>query len=480
MRLPEGIPNFLAFIMHHSKLVRQLRILTAPELKRLLQFLKSPFYNANPAIVKLYLLLREHYPEFESLALAKEKVFRKLFAGRAYEHQKMLNLMSDFTALLEQYMIVLQLEKEDLEQKKLLIQAYSERPDCYEVFEKKLWELDKYLDALPYRDELYFREKKDLNLLYFGHPGTDMVAEGQDALKNALRYFETFKELSATKLQCSWNAWENAVGARKTIQPESLDFDTDTPPLLLYKKLATLQRTPETEADLQALVSLFTTHIQAFRPGDQSNILKILLNYCSRQFNKGHTRLIDASFELYKTGLEHGSLLINGKMKESTFQNIIAVGIYCKAFDWTKAFMDRFQEYLDLNVRADAVALGMGQWHFEQKDYWRTIEVLERTFREPQEIIKSKTLLSRAWFELSLKDESYHEVLLAQLDSFEKFTRRNSAIPPRLSEGVLNFIEITRKLASNMGDKKKLAQLKIRIEAEPNLTLKNWLLEKTT
>lgn len=466
--------------MRQSKLVRQLRILTAPELKRLLQFLKSPFYNANPAIVKLYLLLREHYPAFESPALVKEKAFRKLFPGRVYEHQKMLNLMSDFTALLEQYMVVLQVEKEELEQQKLLVRAYSERPGCYEVFEKKVWELDKTLDSLPFRDELYFLEKKDLNLAYFMHPGTDMVAEGQDALQNALQYFEAFKALSTAKMQCSRNAWENAVGARKTIDPEPSGFYKDNPLFVLYEKMAALQHAPEATEDLQHLVDLFITHIHAFRPDDRSNILKMLLNHCNRQINRGKRAFIDTSFELYKTGLQYESLLLNGKMKETTFHNIVAVGIHCKAFDWTKTFMERFQEYLDLNVRAEALALGFGQWHFEQKDYWQVIEVLERAFREPQDILKSKTLLSRAWFEISLTDEPYQEILLAQLDAFEKFTRRNQAIPPRLSAGTLNFIEFTRKLALSKGDKKKMARLKIGIEAEPNLVLRNWLLEKSS
>lgn len=146
--------------MQQSKLIRQLKILSPAELKRLFQFLKSPFYNANPAMVKLYLLLRAHYPEFDSKVLSKEKVFRKLFPDRTYDHQKLLNLMSDFMAILEQYLIVLQLEKDELEQKKLLLQSYLERPDCYEIFEKKVWELDNFLDAQPFRDESYFQEKK--------------------------------------------------------------------------------------------------------------------------------------------------------------------------------------------------------------------------------------------------------------------------------------------------------------------------------
>ncbi|MBV6441756.1 MAG: hypothetical protein DYG98_15695 [Haliscomenobacteraceae bacterium CHB4] len=464
--------------MHHSKLVRQLRILTAPELKRLLQFLKSPFYNANPAIVKLYLLLREHHPEFASPALAKEKVFRKIFPGRAYDHQKLLNLMSDFTALLEQYLVALQLEKEEIKQKKLLVQAYSERPDCYDVFEKKVWELDKTLDAMPYRDELYFREKKDLNLLYFGHPGTDMVTNGREALINALKNFEAFKTLTAAKLQCSLNAWENAVGAAKTVANASNGVDTSNPLLILYKKLAVLQDTHDSTADLGELVGLFITHIRTFRPDDQSNVLKILLNYCNRLINKGKTEFVSTSFELHKTGLEYDCFLVNGKLNEQIFHNIVTAGTRCREFDWTRHFMENYQYALDASVRENALALAMGQWYFEQQEYTKAIEILNHTFSEPQDIYKSKGLTIRAWCELYWKDDSYFDLLLAQLDAFDKYLRRNRNVAPRLSEGMLKFTGYTRKLALLKWDGKYATSLKTEIMKESNVAFKNWLLSK--
>ena len=80
--------------MHDSKLIRYLKILDEAELKRLLYFLKSPFYNANPHILKLYMLLRPEHPGFSSPKLTRERLFKKLFRDRAYDHQKMLNLMT--------------------------------------------------------------------------------------------------------------------------------------------------------------------------------------------------------------------------------------------------------------------------------------------------------------------------------------------------------------------------------------------------
>lgn len=464
--------------MHHSKLLRQLRILSPPELKRLLQFLKSPFYNANPAIVKLYLLLREHHPEFASPALAKEKVFRKIFPGRVYDHQKLLNLMSDFTALLEQYLVALQLEKEEMEQKKLLVEAYSERPDCYDVFEKKVWELDKTLDAAPYRDERYFREKKDLNLLYFGHPGTDMAANGREALHNALKHFEAFKALTAAKLQCSFNAWKNTVGAGNTIVLASNGSDTANPLLMLYEKLAVLQGIPDASVTLQDLVDLFIAHVMYFRPDDQSNILKIMLNYCNRLINMGKTEFIATSFELYKIGLKHGCFLVFGKLKAQTFNNIVTSGTMCREFDWTWNFIGQYQALLDASARASAPALAMGQWYFEKREYEKAIETLNYTFSEPQDIYKAKGLTIRAWYELYLTDYSCFDMLFAQLDAFEKYLRRNRKVAPRLSEGMLKFVGYARKLALLQWDGKSSENLKAEIMQAPNVALKYWLLAK--
>ncbi|MEZ4963612.1 MAG: hypothetical protein R2791_00095 [Saprospiraceae bacterium] len=464
--------------MHQSKLVRQLRILTPFELKRLLQFLKSPFYNANPAILKLYLLLRDHYPEFDAPVLGREKVFRKLFPGRAYDHQKLLNLMSGFTALLEQYLTLLQLEKNVLEQKKLLVQAYSERPDCYEVFEKKLWELDRFLDAQPYRDELYFREKKDLNLLYFGHPGTGMVAEGRDALQNALQHFETYKAISTAKLECSWNAWENAVGDRKAIRLEFSDIDAENPLLTLYKKLAALQRAPDAAENLEEIDELLNEHIRSFRPNDQSNILRILLNHYTRLLNMGRSEAADTILGLYKTGLAYDCFLEFGKIKESIFLNIVTAGSLCGEFEWTEMFIDEYQHMLPARSRADTLSMAKGQLHIEKREYLKATEVLQYAFSEPQDIVKARMLAIRAWFELYWNDEGYYDLLSAQLDAFEKYTRRNKVVTPRMLEGARKFIFYVRKLAILKLDDKNTSVIKPQIEAEPNVLLKKWLLNK--
>lgn len=464
--------------MNNSKLIRTLRILDAKELKRLLQFLKSPFYNSNPNIVKLYMLLRSHHPDFSSLKLTREKVFKKVFPDWKYEHQKMLNLMSDFTALLEKYMVVLQLEKEELEQKKLLVRSYSERPNCYDVFVKKNKEVEKYLDDLPYRDEIYFREKQELNLRYFGHPGTDMHTDGKEALRSAAEYSKAHQILSNVKIESALNAWKNTVGGRKNIGKIDEFLAVNTAAFSIYKKLNHLQIAGVDEEGVVDIASGFKAKINVFRIDDKVNILKILLNYSNRFVNQGKLKFITLSFELYKTGLDYNCLMVQGKLKETTYHNIVTFGTLNNEFNWTKEFIENYLESLDAKVRNDAYALAMGQWFFAKEEYGKVVEVLQHSFNETLDVLKSKTLIVRSWYELFRRDTKYFELLIAQLEAFEKYTRRNKTVSPRIVEGLLKFIGFTKKLTLIHLSNEDVGSIKSEIVKEKNVALKSWLLKK--
>ena len=347
--------------MHKSKVIRTLRYLKSTELKRLLQFLKSPYFNSNKSIVKMYLLLRSEYPEFDSPKLIKEKVFKKIFPSRNYDHKKLQNLMVNFQSLLEKYLVILQLEKEKMEQQKLLLRAYAERPNCYRDFVKQTKVIHKELDVLPYRDDVYFLENKQLYLQYYGHPGTDMQKAGKESLELAVQNFETFSTIAGIKLKCAINAWENTN--RDSITPvySTKKIYNENAVLNIYTKLDQIQKVKEDHGELKTLTDYFISNIHLLRQEDQANILKILLNYCIRLVNKGKLEYTHISFTLYKIGLEQNCLLLKDKLTLQTFNNIISVSLYCNAFDWAKKFIDDYKKRLDPKIRTDALSDEFGK-----------------------------------------------------------------------------------------------------------------------
>lgn len=462
--------------MQKSKLFLLLKNLDTEEMRWLAKFVRSPFYNSNGLLVQLFDLLRKYHPDLRSGQLEKEAVFQKLLPGEPFDVRRVDLLMSRLAGLVEQFLVARRLQREVFQYKKMLVEELGER-DLYDFFEKGTDGLLADLEARPYRDEVYFREKYELNLRYFGHPGTGMHTDPKNALQGAVQYFEAYKKLAGLKLKCASNAQADIMGNAKNATPENPDRWPANPVFVLYDKLEKLQRSHGQGEDFQALFDYFRVHIGALNWNDRSNILKILLNHSNRLINKGETAFGPISLELYKLGLEHHALLIYGKLQESIFHNIVTIGTFCREFDWTKNFMETYQNLLEEHTRKEAMALGMGQWHFEKKEYWEAIEILKFPFHQPQDIVKSKSLTIRAWSELFWKDDSYFELLAAQLEAFEKHIRRHREIGTNLSEGSLKFIAYCRKMALLRLEKKSFETLKPDILMEQNLLLKNWLLK---
>ena len=67
-----------------TKALKLLQALDQEEFLRLGKFLRSPFYNYNKTIVALYEHLKKYYPALDSNKLEKEKVWAKLYPGKAF------------------------------------------------------------------------------------------------------------------------------------------------------------------------------------------------------------------------------------------------------------------------------------------------------------------------------------------------------------------------------------------------------------
>lgn len=446
------------------------------ELKGLLPFLKSPFFNSNPSIVKLYRLLRKYHPDFSSRQLNKEFIFKKIFPERAFDYNKLHNLFSDFTRLLEKYLSVLELQKNKIEERKMLIQSYMDRDGAYHLFEKEIHRLDQYIEQLLFRDERYFYEKEWLNLCQYGHQGNTKRKAADDTFEKAHFYFNEYIKVKKVKMKCA----ENERNKTMNMPHENKINAVENPVLELYCNLELLQNNSDDIGLVEKISKDFIAKIHHLRLTDRNNMIKILQNYCARKINRGVVEMGPISLELYQVGLMSECLLINDKMTEATFQNIISTAIFCNQLDWAKSFMDDYKNKMNEEHREDTLAIGMAQWHFSKREYQECIQVMQRNFKESQNQFKAKSILVRTWFELFCLDKSYFEILILQLEAFEKFTRRNKSIHARLAEAYLHFISLVRKIAQHKLEGKNLKKLMKEVQNESVLVLRNWLLEKVS
>lgn len=458
--------------MYQSKLLQQLKILDAAELKRLLPFLKSPFYNGNPHIVKLYLLLRKEHPDFISPKLAKEQVFKKLFPKRAYDHQKLLNLMSDFTTILKRYLQVLQLEKEEETQDRLLLKAYAERPDCYPNLVKHIQKTEQKLDGQPFRNAAYYQQKFELSQLHFNHPASDKFQLSKEQYDLAMQQLDRWYILEKLLLSCEMKAREKPLSEQYNIWllPEirASIAKSGTKSSIQATYLAMLNLLEKREASTYfQLKAIFQENLLQFTRVQQQDVLQSLINYTIQQGNQGQVNFLKENLELYKFGLEHQLFLVSDVLNDMIYISIVNVALRSGAIEWCLEFIHNYAEYLTANVRDDAKTLATALWLYATQQPNAVTDMLLRIdFLNVYYQVQARVLLIKVYFELFQKEEGYFELVISQAEALDRFLRRNKKVSKSQKKALINFTVWVKRLARLKSGYRLDGAMKVKLRRE--------------
>lgn len=474
--------------MHSSRLIKLLKTLEEEELKRLLKFLKSPFFNANPRIVQLYEYLRKYHPEYQSPKLQKEKVFAKLFPSRPFNYSKLTNLMSDFSQLVEEYLILLEYKQDQFQKQEMLAKAFGRR-NAYDLFEKGTMKLLAELDEQPFRDIAYFEKAKRLLGSYFFHPLTKKYQTSVDYPEEMMDHLDLHFLLSKLQLSAELLSRQKYLSKKyeikwleESLKESEIISSEELPLLLVYSNLIRLMDQPET-AQFYLVKQEFKTHLKKIPQSDQFFIFQQLLNYAIQQINRGVFTFNKEALELYKIGLSLGILMEKGQMTESTFSNIVSAASVLKEFDWAASFIDQYQGFLEEHIRESVCILSYAILSFRKGDYSKSIDLLQQyPFSMILHQLKARSYIVRCWYEEYLLNEEYYEFLMAQIDAFEKFLRRNEEVSTDRQAGFLNFIKILKRLVDYRIQNKTTAPFKEKLLKKLNdynqIMMKRWLEEK--
>ena len=474
--------------MHKSKLFRLLSGLNPDEFARFSKFVASPFYNTNPTQVKFYKLLKKAYPTFDQKNLKREKVFQRLYPGKPFNYHLLGNLVSDMIRLTDTYLLTLQMEKEEMAQKKLLLRAYSERPEFYSDFVKRVNNMHKYLDDLPHRNAAYYREKFRLEQLYFNHTDTDKFKLKGEQYDDAMRHLDQWYILEKLLMSCELKAREKPLSEKheiwllKEIKNNIAELKNEDSIAETYLTMLNLLEHGE-EKTYFDLKKIFIQNLEYFDKKQQLNILQSLINFAIQKGNRGNKIFLAENLELYKLGLEHKLFIRQKVMNGEIYSNIIIVSLKLKKFAWCKDFINDYSHYLIEPIRQDAKSLGLAFWYYYQDRFDEAHEFLNRIkFINEVYKLRAKTLLLRVCF-LEIKNNStYLEVLELQILSFKKYLKRNKNFSKEWIKTYENFATYLWQLAklnlTKVKDKNAQFALKEKITNEDLVFQKSWILNQ--
>lgn len=469
--------------MFKSKPILILKTLSNKELKKFIHFLSSPYFNVNLNVQKLYKILYPLHPEYKAEHLKREKIFRKLFPKIPYQEQKLRYVMSDLTKALEEFLIFQQLLTQESYANFLLLKAYGEK-NLDKYFNQSFQHAKTRLEKKGIRDDNYYLmnfKVEEENLLFQSKRKNHAKID----VNNTLYNLDTFFMAKKLKYCCEINNTQNILLANYT-QPLLLEeilhylqnkLQGEQPPVIaIYYQILMSLLDSDDESHYNKLLEYLDKYVDKFTQHEVHNLYIYARNYCIDRLNNGDVTYLRKLYAIYKLTFDKKIILDNEQLSQWDYKNMVSISIRLGEFDYAKHIIYNYKVYLRKETRENAFLFNLGHYHFAQKDYDMTLELLAKViFTDPYYHTDTKILLIKCYYELSEMMPLFNLI-----DTFKAYLNKNKQTSTRNRTVYLTFLKYVKKLMRiKMGNRKSISALKAEIKAAPilggNLA---WLYEK--
>lgn len=452
--------------MQNSKTVHLLKSLSRKELKKLSDFIMSPFFNKDELVIAAYKLLVEAYPYFNETQTNRYFLFEQLFANEPYNEQQLRYVLSNLTKLIEQYLAYAEFTKTEYQEELSLISAYNKR-SLSKYFNRKLQLLENKLQKTEQRSELYYLTRYLVEGFKIDKQEKQKERQAYNP-QQLMHFLDAFFMAAKLKHSCNWYN-NNTVISLHFEQPVFLDEilhivenqQVEEPYLSIYYKILQTFTEPENTQHYEDLLTGIRNYETIFSQEELKSLYVYVLNYCISQYNKGkNTHLL---YKFYKQQLqENGVLFSDLYFSESDYKNIITISLNHQDIDFAKEVLHIYKNKLAPAVRKNAFAYNAAFIAFAEKKYQDAILQFQMVeFTNVYYHLGTKVTLIKCYYELNEMI-----ALINLLDTFNAFLRRNKKLTPQRAKIYALFTKFVRKLAkAKMNDAVNLPKLKSEIIA---------------
>lgn len=468
--------------MFKSKPIIILRALSPQELKEFEKFIQSPFFNKNETLTQLFLLLKKEYPEFSGAGVERERLFFKLYQSREFDESKLRYAFSDLSKLLEKYIMLKELEKNKIQQNRLLLEFYRTH-DIEKYFSQVFDETEKYLESLKVKDSEYYFNRYLIEESLYNYTSVKRDKSLDQTLQDVadnLDYYYISKKL---KYLCEMFTRQNFLNStyRTPLLEDLLKFIKSQnlerfPAIGVYYTVLLTLIEEEKEENYFTLLQMLEKHGESFGKDELRDLYFLAQNYCTKRINKGDTHYLREYFKLSEKLLEKELIYENGYIIPSTFKNIVTVGLRLEEYEWVENFLYSYKEKLAPKYRENAFIYNLAWLHFFKGEYKKTLRLLNNVeYMDVYYILDSKILLLKTYYELEEVDAFY-----SLIDSFYVYLRRNELISDYQKTICLNFVKFVKKLMRiKLGDKAAAEKLLQELNENQQVASISWLIKKT-
>ncbi len=464
--------------MQDTKLIQVCATLSSTQWTALRDMVHSPYFNKNEHVVALFVYIDKQYPALRPSKLAKQAVWQALYPQQTFDDLKLRHISSLLFKVVEQFIAIEGMQQRPSAMQLQLMEYYRKQqlPKHHRTITRQA---NKWQQELNQPDE-YDRQAV---LEYYQELELQALAQGQPAeyIQEVNTTLDNLYLAQKLKLACGMWSYQNVLKKEfdYTLIDEIVGYLNVHPPTdalinSYYLALLTLKEA-EDESHFTALQQCLANNAEQMPLQELRDLYVLARNYCIKQLNTGKRKYISQLFELYRSGLESGSLLNDdGGLDGSAYKNIVAVALNQKQYEWTEHFLNNYSDKLTEEQRSDFLNYNLAKLYFEQRQFSEVVGQLSQVdYKDRSIALDARTLLLKTYLEMG-----EYEALIAMIDSFRQFIRRHKALGYH-TKNYRNLLKYTRQVAElPPGNTTKRMLVKKQIEEENDLTEKQWLLAK--
>ena len=472
--------------MKSSKLIRIIRGLSKNEFRKFGDFIRSPYYNKNDKLTKLYDFLKDSNGEFEFVNITKESLAEFVFPEIQYNEQKIRTLVSDFIKMVEKFLVVIEEEKNPVFQKVYLVRALIDR-NITGSFNTVLKETLDAQNKEFNRDEDYYYNQMYLeleSLNYKVERDESVQRTDYNKITSNIDLFFIITKLSMLhfishhekniKPDNDINEWliEEIIQYIK----ENLILIKKEHPIIYMKYLVLMSIIhPDDARYYKSLKNYSITNWKKFNTYNRGYVFGSLKNYVIDKYNKGNMEFKKERFYIDKFIEDKNILDYENFISHTDFLNSISSALAVKNVKWAESFFKKYKDKILPDLKEDAMNLALAQILYFKKDFEQAnIYLNEISYRKYYFYLRSKMIIAQMLYE-----SSQYEPAGYLIDAVRHYLNRKKEKMP-VSEYNLfrNFFHLLGRLLNI--SKADVRMFKQELKNQSNVANKEWLLRKAT
>ena len=472
--------------MRESKLTEMVKGISPAEFRKFGEFLNSPYHNKSRKIIQLYELINFNYDEFDANVITNEKIAKAIFSGEGDKDQNVRTLISSFTALLEEFLVIEELNNNSLHGKTFLLKSLRDRNilKTFDMVSKEITEIqqkdfnrntDYYYNEFTFKETWLNYHGEDLDL--------DLDKSYQEMSDNAdhlfivtkLKVLNTVisrKILSGISIYKTYWAVENIL---KYIEKNIDEIEQHHPIIYSEYKILMMVLEPDKVKHFHDLEKHVFHNISRYNEEELEQVYYSLSNYCVNKIALGEDKFVNELYKIHSNFEKTGFYEKNKNLQYTDFIGVIICGLNMKQMKWVEHFFETYKGNIASEVKRDTINLSSALIAFQNKKYKDCIGFLSKVgYKYTYFYLKSKETLIKAYYELG-----EIESLEAVVDAAKHYLKRHKEMLSIHFDRYILFLNYVINLMKL--DKKQKPELKMlmkKLDENRTTIAREWLIEK--